>query len=107
MKYTYDLNKNGVLKLIADEADKVKIAELSFEGNYFTTNAECEALEQLIANSELDWVSSEEIMALTDAPILGIRNENNEVIYAWAFMDYQVRSFLEDLLEKGEAIFIS
>ena len=68
---------------------------------------EAEALEPLICNSELDWVAPEDIGALTSAPILGIRNPAGEVDAAWGFMDYAVRSFVDDLINTGKAIFVS
>jgi hypothetical protein len=38
---------------------------------------------------------------------LGIRGDQDEVLARWAFMDYQVRSFLDDLVEHGRAVFVS
>jgi hypothetical protein len=35
------------------------------------------------------------------------RDEEGKPTAAWGFMDYQVRSFLDDLVETGKAIFIS
>lgn len=128
MKYTYDLNQNGCLIITAEIEDQRAIRELlKIEGA--THRAECDALESLIANSDLDWIRPEEIGALTDAPILGIRRgymeidspensdnleapnrsteEAHQVIAAWGYMDYQVRSFLDDLVETGKAVFIS
>jgi hypothetical protein len=129
MKFTYDLNTDGCLILYADGDDKKRIAEI-IEEKGTTTEAEREALEQMIANSELKWIRPEEIGALTDAPILGLREQARElpkgkdpmyvhyvghwddknwyepVSAAWGFMDYQVRSFLTDLLNTGKAVFI-
>lgn len=131
MRYTYDLNTNGCLILYAANEDRHAIAELiRAEGT--TSRAEYEALESLICNSELEWIRPEEIGALTDAPILGIRGDARKVpkrckypehlhitsgdgkhtyyqpvTAAWGFMDYQVRSFLTDLRDKGKAVFVS
>lgn len=130
MRYTYDLNTNGCLILYADNQDRHAIAELlKSEGP--TSRAEHDALESLICNSDLDWIAPEEIGALTDAPILGFRGDETEVpagadtrfmrvtssdgektyyqpvTAAWGFMDYQIRSFLVDLRDKGKAVFTS
>jgi len=106
MRFTYDLNTDGCLILYAANEDRHAIAELiKAEGT--TDRAEAEALESLICNSELEWIQPEEIGALTDAPILGLRDEDGKPEAAWGFMDYQVRSFLTDLRDKGKAVFIS
>jgi hypothetical protein len=107
MKLTYDLNTNGCLIITADSKDKEYILECLENSNEGSRASEFEVMEHALCNSELDWVSAEEIGALTDAPILGLRDEQGEVTAAWAFMDYQVRSFLQDLLTDGEAVFIS
>lgn len=96
-----------------------------------TDRAMYEVFERLICNSELQWISPEVCGDLTDAPILGIygdeRAANGDepeygtgtvctgraegilkvraVLERWAYLDYQIRSVLVDLLEKGEAIF--
>lgn len=106
MEYTYDLNTNGCLILTADSLERETLAELIKDDNA-NRHAEYEALEHLLANSELDWIAPEEIGALTDAPILGLRDEQGKPTNAWAFMDYQVRSFLTDLVTDGRATFIS
>jgi hypothetical protein len=72
----------------------------------FSRMSEFEALEHLMANSELDWISPEEIGALTDAPMLGLRDEEGIPTAAWGFMDYALRSFLTDLVENGKAVFV-
>lgn len=62
-----------------------------------------EFFEGFIANTEWEWIGAEEICALTSAPILGIKDENDNVIEAYGFMDYAIRSLLQDLFE-GEAV---
>lgn len=86
-------------------------------------------LGPLTCNSELEWINPADTGDLTDAPMLGIlgsavrddetpRGYNGPKIYVgpglvqpilerWAFMDYQVRSVLEDLRDNGECVFIS
>lgn len=136
MNATYDLNGGGVLILTADVEDREAIAAMRAEhpekGN---TWAEAEALESFLANSELEGVFPEETGDLTSAPMLGLREwydecgccgqwhpnefygdcrddanrltEDNRIVARWAFMDYQVRSFLDDLVEHGRAVFVS
>jgi hypothetical protein len=56
-----------------------------------------EFFEGFIANTEYEWIGAEEIGALTDAPILGIKDEDGNVLEAYGFMNYAVRSLMEDL----------
>ncbi len=64
-----------------------------------------DALGHLIANSELDWIRPEECGDLTDAPILGYRNENGEPTEnRWGFMDYQIIDPLEHQRKHGETV---
>lgn len=107
MTFTYDLNENGCLILKADTEDRDALKGLASETGEFGYSAEYDALEHLIANSELSWIQPEEIGALTSAPILGFRDGKDNVTNAWAFMDYQVRSFVQDLIDKGRAVFVS
>lgn len=81
--------------------------------------------ESLIANSELEWINPADTGDLTDAPMLGVYGEERpfvhgdetiphrvtgpnliqEVMERWAFLDYALRSPLEDLRDKGFAEF--
>jgi hypothetical protein len=67
-----------------------------------TDKTELEIMEQTLCNSEWDWIQPVETGDLTDAPMIGIRDENEQVIERYAFMSYAVRSFLDDLADKGE-----
>lgn len=91
-------------------------------------------LEPLTRNSELEWIPEGSTGDLTSAPMLGILGDDYEhaklphsrygeilvgswgepvqcmykpVLERWAFMDYQVRSVLEELRDKGEVTFVS
>lgn len=105
--------------------------------SYFGTHThENEFCEGLISNSELEWIEPEWTGDLTDAPMLGMTGRDDitdseraaysapvygwrptghdekgnsyaAILNRWAFMDYQLRSFLTDLMEKGEAKFVS
>lgn len=107
----YTILPNGNLRI---EANKKWVAEMwdYRRQDGFTTNFDCdfvmyEIFEHLTCNSDLQWVRPEDIGALTSAPILGIRDENDQVIKAWGFMDYALRSPQQDLLDHGYCIFIS
>lgn len=106
--YTYDLNTGGVLIIRATSEDVEWLKELRAENEARPgLDLEAEALESLLANSELEWVRPEEIGALTDAPILGIRTQRGKVKAAWGYMSYAVRSFVDDLIDEGKAVFTS
>lgn len=81
--------------------------------NYFASNeAMYDIFEWLICNSEYDWISPQEIGALTDAPILGIKiykdDYSDEVkdILAWGYEPYMIRSPQDDLADYGKVIFV-
>jgi hypothetical protein len=122
------------LTIHADADERARFAEMKADdpddwGSYQT---EIAILEPLLCNSELDWINPADTGDLTDAPMIGITGSDDTmtreciglygVIYGgadeegafyypilerWAYMDYQVRSFCDDLLETGEAVFIS
>lgn len=90
-------------------------------------------LESLVCNSELSWIQPHETGDLTDAPMLGILGEEGlrdhtvflpnhglrdsghdghnalaqPILERWAFMSYAVRSLLQDLRDKGEAVLVN
>lgn len=102
----YNIQTDGTLAIHATDADMEFIRDIASQCENFDSNATmCDVFEDLIANSELDWIAPEEIGALTDAPILGTRDEDGIPREAWGFMDYQVRSPQEDLISKGCVIF--
>ena len=65
-----------------------------------------EWFEDLIANSELQWLSAEQTGDLTDAPILGIWDDSENVLERWAFMGHQVTSPQLELANQGVVMFI-
>jgi len=129
---SHQIMPNGDLKITADEQGKAELQEMKNERPDFDSDAVMyDVLETVVANSELNWIQPEWVGALTDAPMLGVLSQERplkigedayrrslaghwddktwvqDVTKAWAFMDYQVRSVQQDLLEKGEAIFQS
>ena len=102
MKYQMDGNK---LILIADEDDRNQLRELGEAIHQDVTMQDF--LEPLTCNSELDWIRPEETrIDLTDAPMLGLRNEDGDPTHRWAWMDYQVKSLLEKLRDDGQAVLV-
>jgi len=98
--------ENG-LKVIADADDRAALRELR-DGNPDAFQADAvmfDALDAAICNDEFSWGEAREIGALTAAPILVTRDEDGNVVDAYGFMDYQVISVQERLLETGEAFF--
>jgi hypothetical protein len=73
--------------------------------NIDSDKAMYEFLEPLVSNSELEWINPVDTGDSTSAPMLGILGD--DIIARFAFMDYQVRSVLEDLRDTGKVVFVS
>jgi hypothetical protein len=133
MKYTISDDRR-TLTLICEDNEQQNIRTIREEEDptWGTQQAECETLESLLCNSELDWVNPADTGDLTDAPMLGIiggeEDETREesgpygathcggdeggawfspILERWAFTPYAVRSFLDDLADTGRAVFTS
>ena len=61
-----------------------------------------EFFEYILANSHFEWIAPEEVGALTDAPLLGYRNEKDEVVEVYGHMNYCIKSLLEELFVHEE-----
>lgn len=119
---------NGNLLLIIDhDGERASLKDLTDEEKIQTRDGELEFFEGILANSEWDWIEPAFIGALTDAPILGIYGKQTPVLddtdtdkvclaghwddkswylpitEAYAWMNYQVQSLLEELRDKGQA----
>lgn len=108
IQLTHKFNEDrSHLILTIDDEDRDELLEIKHDDkNYFgSIENEHEVCDYLVSNSELQWIDPSETGDLTDAPMLGIKDENDIVIERWAFMNYQIESFLQDLLDKGEATF--
>ncbi len=122
------------LIITADAEDQAELQRMRDEEEFFQSDAAMHhVFDHLIANSELTWINPKDTGDLTDAPILGVLGEEGikqhtvfldnyglvetgtdrfwtmvqPILKRWAFMDYQLRSPLEDLADKGEAVFVS
>lgn len=107
-----DAEEQAELQELKNDDDGDSDYHNGLDGDFHSDARMYDFLEPLTANSELEWVSSFETGDLTTAPMLGIKEyhekdlEEPKIIQRWAFMDYQVRSVLDDLLNNGKAIFI-
>lgn len=106
----YSINKTGDLIIKVSRKEQSEIRADKDSDNFLSDAYMYDTLEPLVCNSELQWVRPEEIAALTDAPILGIvdRNDNGKLVKAesiWWFPNYCLRSPVQDLAEYGECIF--
>jgi len=121
---TSQILENGNLKLSIDAEDQelLRILQKEDPDNFQSDGVMYDLFERFIANSEYEWVRPEEVAALTDAPMLGIYRARQDtdgpdisvvghwdntdwVVSCWAFMDYQIISVQQQLLETGSAIF--
>ena len=124
MKIAHEILPNGYLRLTCSPAVQAELCDLRRDdGAWGTDNMECEVLEHLLANSELEWIPNGACPGdLTSAPMLGIvrtlhvsdppvhcfgrversNDSYGAVIARWAFMSYALRSFLDDLADDGE-----
>ncbi len=132
MKHTISTDKK-TLTITVDKSERALLRKLTKETGIQSDNAMHVFFEPLICNSELQWIPEGTTGDLTTAPMIGITDSprylqdkesfpphfgmidcgNGEhgsevqiILERWAFMDYQVRSVLEDLRDAGQAVFI-
>lgn len=125
MRYEYDDDR---LTIYADDVERAELAELTNK-ELVADKAMYELFEDLVANSELTWLNPCDTGDLTEAPMLGIlgdesiedvgpfgamhvgrwdgKDQYQPILQRWGYMEYAVRSPLEDLLETGECVFVS
>ena len=101
----YSISRHGDLVISASQQERNEIKARMDEADFNSDDTMYEILEPLFCNSDLQFCFPEEIGALTNAPILCRRNDDDSIDEAWCFMDYQVRSVQQDLAEDGQAIF--
>jgi hypothetical protein len=97
---------NLVITVDADEQTELKELREDEESFFHSDQTMHDQLEPLTCNSELNFVDPADTGDLTDAPMLGILDEDDKIVNRWAFMDYQVRSLLDDLADKGRAVLV-
>lgn len=108
-----ELENGSILEIRADAEDKARIQAIMDNGTdngdsdiLCRTATEWDFFESYLCNTEYNWVSADMTGDLTDAPMLGRLDEDGEVSHRWAFMDYQIKSLLEELLEHGKVQFV-
>lgn len=101
----YKINKGGDLEISVSRAEQSVIKAEKNLREFLSNDYLYDLFEKLVNNSDLDWIFPEEIGALTDAPILGNRDDDGEPTSVWWYPQYQVRSPQEDLAEDGQVIF--
>lgn len=88
--------ENGDIIMFPTEAGvdlAVEAFDYSKMENRSITSAEDEFLEEAIYPLGFEYVSAEDVGALTDAPLIGYDDE------VWGYMDYQIKSFIEDFMQ--------
>jgi hypothetical protein len=99
------IEENNQLKLVVDhDGEKDSLWDFHNDGSIETDASMYDFFEGILANCEWEWIDAEEIGALTSAPILGYRDENENVVEAYGFMSYCIESLLERLFISDEAI---
>lgn len=97
---------SGDLRIEADESDREFLRECAASETLQSDDTMYEVFEKLTCNSDLQWVNPEELGALTSAPILGTCDETGtNIIDAWWYPGYELRSPQQDLMETGKCTF--
>ena len=94
--------QNG-LEIRINKEEKKELSELIKEDDFHSDRVMIDFFEKILSNCEFEWGTPEEIGALTEAPVLVTRDENDKPIVGYAYMDYQVKSLLQTLYEQGKA----
>ena len=126
MKYNISNDKKTLtIEFTAKERANLRALETEGRNSIQTESALYDCLEPLTCNSELQWINPVDTGDLTSAPMLGILGEEipftkeaatiphvvtcpnliQPILARWAFMDYALRSPLEDLRDTGNAVF--
>lgn len=118
MEYVLTQRDGENLKLILISEAREELIELRDrmddpKDTLTVADAEADVLESLIANG-WQYIEPGDVGALTSAPMIsedvGFDEDDEPLIQAgghvYAYMDYQVRSFVEDLIDDGYATFI-
>lgn len=91
-----DDRRKLILSIDQHTADELTLA--AFEPEFSSDKFMFEVFEHLVCNSELQWIDPSETGDLTEAPMLGIRDEDGKVLERWAYMDYQIKDMVTELM---------
>lgn len=132
MKYQISEDYSEIA-ISVDEKERLVLQEILDQNplDFVTDENMSSFLEPLFANSELEWIDPSWSGDLTSAPMIGIlgKEESHElsdwlglgllfegqwddkkwfrpILFRWAYMNYEIRSPLHDLLEKGSVKFV-
>jgi len=94
-----------LLSVNPDQAAWLRAIRIVNRGVWNTDSFMVELLDFFTCNSDYGWVSPVETGDLTDAPILGRRDEDGKVTDRWAFMNYQIENFLDTLADEESVTF--
>lgn len=99
----FDVQEKQLILRIDDHGEKLCLKEME-EGPGLESDASMyDFFEAILANNGWEWIRPEEIGVLTDAPILGIRGEDDVITDAYGWMQYAITSLLEELHITGKA----
>lgn len=106
MKHTILENGNLLLSITAEQQEELR--ELGEDIQ--TDDAMYQFFEHMICNCDIDWIKPEDIGALTDAPILGITEQDDDgkitkLHNVWWYPAYVYNSPLAILRDEGEVTF--
>ena len=73
------VTKIGLILKVDQDVEKMLLAQMEADGELDYDATMYEFFEDILANSEYEWITPQEIGALTSAPILGIREENGDI----------------------------
>ncbi len=96
--------EHGLILKVDKDVEKMLLEQLNRDKVIDTDAAMYEFFDYILPDTEWEWISPEDIAALTSAPILGIKDKDDNVIEAYGFMNYAIESLLGTLLDHGEAI---
>lgn len=95
---------NGNLQIMVDDTNELQEIKEAVASGDQSDASMYDAFESLVAIG-YQWISPEDIGALTDAPILANGSLDDPRVKIWWYPDYQVKSPLEDIAETGKTIF--
>lgn len=99
---TGSIDKHGRLVLRADAEDRATMRAEVAEGESLDDAVEERMRESLFYNGPFQSVDPSETGDLTDAPMIGVKDEDDNVIIRFAYMDYQILDWREEIMETGE-----
>jgi hypothetical protein len=108
IKHSISPDRHKLTLKIYDEDERIKLLEeICYTDNAHSDQFLNDVLDHLVSSSELSFVLPEETGDLTEAPMLGIRDEDDKVLERWGYMSYQVKSLVRQLALDGEVTLVA